>query len=613
MAHISEGAKTLRIEKKLVDNIDNLSELTDGFSDVLLIRLPALANLADFEQPLQSVSSAVALAASKLNKSAVLIVVGEIIDLISVQSALPPDLRYQLWIAIKKVQPASFDSKHLPNAHFGALVCTRYPQSLKHIKTRIKYTYCPTCDKTTKDYGGKKHTYHSDGTLISDVWRDITCDLSGDISDLTARFADLFGLEPYSTLLVLDCSRIQNQRQPAMPFTGLQEANAFPDAQGNRIICGDCIEELRRLPSNSVDFAFADPPYNLRKKYAGYGDDREIQGYFQWCDSWIEEVARVLKPGRTFALLNIPLWSVRHFAFAQKLLQFQNWIVWDALSFPVRLIMPAHYTVLCFSKGEPRDLPGLVNQADMTKPSSAAYNFDSLRPLAEGFCLRSACVDKRMRLKVNDKESLTDLWSDIHRLKHNSRRVDHPCQLPPQLMYRLISIFTKENELVLDCFNGAGTTTLSAQQIRRRYFGIENSLDYCVVARQRHNEISQGIDPFRKEERALTAKNSPVARLPKQKYKVTKKTLQLDVKRIAQQIGHMPTRNEVVEMSNYPITYFDSYFVSWGEVTAAARTNGMTEKRDANSSVEYSETQVHQLRLLDRSSKPHRKRKPKQK
>lgn len=88
------------------------------------------------------------------------------------------------------------------------------------------------------------------------------------------------------------------------------------------------------------------------------------------------------------------------------------------------------------------------------------------------------------------------------------------------------------------------------------------------------------VDPFRKEERELTAKNSPVPRLRKQKYEVSKKILQLEVKRIAQELGRLPTREEVEREGQYPIKYYDEYFVSWGEVCAAARTTGMTEIRD---------------------------------
>ena len=565
MAHFSENASSLVVNSILIEDLDCLPQLANAFTDVCVIRLPALNAPCDFDRPLQNIDAVISRVASCLGKDAVLVVVGEICDLMRVEMAIPSETRYQHWVAIKKSTPTKIDTHHIDNEHFGLLIHTRYKQSLKHSKTRVHYTYCPTCDRTTKDYGGKKHTYHAEGTMLSDVWRDISCNLQDDISPLIARLSDLFGIDPYRQLLLLDCSRLGLQRGNAPKQLVITKETQLPLEKSNRIVQGDCIAELKRLPDNSVDFVFADPPYNLHKQYQGYSDDLEIQKYFEWCDEWITEIVRVLKPGRTFALLNIPLWSVRHFQFAQTVLQFQNWIVWDALSFPVRLIMPAHYTILCFSKGEPRELPGFAGQAGITKPRTASITFDALKPLAAGYCLRADCVANRLRKKVDDRAALTDVWGDIHRVKHNSRRVNHPCQLPPQLMYRLISIFTKQDEVVLDCFNGAGTTTLSAHQIKRRYIGIEHSAEYCEVTRKRHKEILDGRDPFRKEDRKLTAKNSPVARLPKQKYKVSKKVLQLDVRRIAQELGHIPTRDEVLGLSQYPINYFDNYFVSWDQ------------------------------------------------
>jgi len=435
------------------------------------------------------------------------------------------------------------------------------------------------CDKTTKDYGGKKHTYHEYGTLISDVWRDLECDLEEDISPVVSRLADLFGGKPYNEIVVLDLRNLHKKRESSKDPALDTKEKRLPSHLTNKIVTGDCLYELRKIPSNSVDFAFADPPYNLGKGYLGYTDDLKVKEYFGWCHKWIFEMARVLKPGRTFSVLNIPLWAIRHFQFAKTFLRYQNWIVWDALAFPVRLIMPAHYSILCFSKGKPRELPGPVNhQVEIALPS-APKTFRALEPLADGYCLRSDCSEWRQRAVINDRGSLADFWSDIHRLKHNSRRVDHPCQLPAHLMFRLITIFTNPDELVLDCFNGAGTTTLAAHLLNRRYFGIEKSKEYCGMARKRHAEISRGLDPFRKEDRILKAKNSPVPRLLKQKYKIPKKTLQMEVKRIAIKLGRIPNREELKEYGKFSIDYYDRYFVSWGEVIAAARTTGMRETR----------------------------------
>lgn len=579
MAHISENAIPLKVNEITVRTKTDIFNATSQFNDVCVVRLPAFGDTQTVQSHLENIGSLVKDVAQSLGENATLVILGEVVDLVQIQSGMPPSTRYQLWIAIKRTKLKSLNNKSLSQHHFGALVYSRYDASLHHTKTRVAYTYCPVCNKTTKDYGGKKHTYHEYGTALSDVWRDITADLEGDISSVISRIHDLFALDVYKEMNILDFRGLNLKRVPQSRIPVSNHSNEISSKLVNKILQGDTLETLSNLPDNSIDFVFADPPYNLSKAYNTYSDDLEIIEYFKWCDNWISESARVLKPGHTLAILNIPLWAVRHFMYAKTILNFQNWIVWDALAFPVRQIMPAHYSLLCFTKGESRELPGLVGDAGTVNVTTASKAFNSLKPMEEGYCLRNTCINNRLKNKIDDRGRLTDLWWDIHRLKHNSRRVDHPCQLPPQLMYRIISVFTKEGEIVLDPFNGAGTTTLAAHQLQRKYIGIDISEKYCQIAKDRHEEIIKGLDPFRKEERILTAKNSPVRRMVKQKYLVPKKTLQLEVKRIALMLGHLPTREEVIQHSKYPIKYYDDYFVSWGEVCAAARTTGMSEDR----------------------------------
>jgi DNA modification methylase len=479
---------------------------------------------------------------------------------------LERSLQFQLWITVKTSEP-QISVGCLPENHAALLILSKYRGALRHTKTRIGYSYCPTCGKTTKDYGGKKHTYHEYGTLMSDVWRDISVNLQEDASGVIDRLQDMFGLEPHRTLSLHDWR--DGTQQSSAQQTAILEPVDFgalhEEILQSSLINGDCLEQLALIPDNSADFCFADPPYNLKKRYDRWDDALESRDYFVWCDEWLSELARVLKPGRTLAVLNIPLWAVRHFTKLSSIpgLHFQNWIAWEGLSLPVRMIMPAHYGIVCFSKGQPRALPMSLSGA--------------LEPLADGFCLRATCVRNRNRTRRIDRTALTDLWSDVHRLKHNSRRVDHPCQLPPLLMERLIAAFTNPGELVLDPFNGSGTTTLVAAQMKRRYVGIELSQDYHALTQGRHVELEAGVNPFGKNETVPRTKNNLVPRVKAQRYEVSKKTLQLEVKLITKDLGHIPTRAEVAQFSSYPLEYFDAYFKSWAEVTAAARTTGMTE------------------------------------
>lgn len=577
MAHLSENSKSLQIINRKILDLAELDAASRGYNGACVLLLHQ-RDMSDYSVPLEMTASIVKTVAKNLEGDSVLAILGEVGDLVEAASSVSEYLRYQVWVAIKRETPLSYDMRSLPHHHIGLLILSKYQPSLRHTKTRIRYSYCPACDKTSKDYGGKKHTYHEIGTLISDVWRDIT--YSDDNPDpIIERLADLFGLPPYNELRVFDLRAKEFSLVKHVMMPTVKEKKISEKSIGNQLYQGDCLERLKQLPSNSIDFAFADPPYNLQKSYLGYKDDLKVADYFNWCDQWLNEMARVLKPGHTLALLNIPICSIRHYQYLHSILEFQNWIVWDALSFPVRLIMPAHYTILCFTKGTSRELPGLVGKSGTNGHNGHSIESQSLKPMAEGYCLRSSCLEKRQRENINDRGELTDLWWDIHRLKHNTRRVDHPTQLPPQLLYRLISVFTIPEETVLDCFNGSGTTTLTSEQIGRSYIGIEKSATYHKLSLQRHQEIESGLDPFRKATRKLTAKNSPVPRLAKQKYLVPKKTLQLEVKRISKKLSRLPSRDDVIKFSRYPIKLYDSYFVSWGEVCAAARTTGMSEDR----------------------------------
>jgi len=599
MTHLSENSTRLDVRYISLADRNYDSEQLAGVIDVAIILLPILKQ-GQRNNPTGLIKDILDTVTERLGEKSTLVIIGEVPDLVHAHAHLSFSMTYQLWIAIKRRTPRIFDDRTaLAEQHFGALVHTKYSGTLKHTKTRIKYTYCPVCEKTTKDYGGKKHTYNSYGTLISDVWRDISANLDENLDVVIDRFADLFGIDDYRELVVFDhrqaSSPLSIAEKPSIYLSQPSFLSSFqPKLNESKLLLGDALDVLQELPNNSVDFVFADPPYNLSKKYSNYSDDLSIAEYFNWCDEWISELARVLKPGRTCAILNIPLWDIRHFLHLEKELLFQNWIVWDALSFPVRLIMPAHYGILCFTKGPSRQLPGLVDDEDFILPNSSKA-FLPLAPLADGYCVRPTCIKARRLMGTDDRKILSDLWSDIHRLKHNSRRVDHPCQLPPQLLYRLITIFTRPNEIVLDCFNGAGTTSLAAHQLNRQYIGIELSEKYHNIALSRHEEIKAGINPFRKAKRKLTEKNSPVERMPSRKYEIPKKTLQLEVRRVANELGKLPSRDEMIHYGKYPIRYYDEYFVSWGEVCAAARNDGMSEEKSRG---EKSSGKIRQLSMF---------------
>lgn len=567
MKHLGENEKPLKTKEIILSKFDKINDHVDAKEAYLwLIRLPS-RNQKLSESVINEIRSFIDI----LPEKSVISFISHPYTTANLFIELNDVINYQLWIPIKLNKEIKRES-YLNCAHDELLILSKYEGSLNHVKLRTAYTYCPFCERTTKDYGGKKHLYNEFGTLMSDIWREIEYESDGELDNILNRMADLFSVDELSRMNLIDLLDSQIDLYSPKESSSKNKADVNFNGLSNHssLINADSLDALKDIPSNSMDFCYADPPYNIDKKYDTWDDSLEIEEYFDWCDKWLDELARVLKPGRTCAILNIPVYAIRHFKFLDTTLNFQDWIVWEALSLPVRNIMPAHYSIICFTKGESRALPGHRNKK---------IN-ESLLTQKQWYCSRQSCKRKRKRIKANDHEFVSNIWWDIHRLKHNSKRVDHPTQLPPALMKRLISLFTNEDEIVLDPFNGAGTTTLCADILDRKYIGIEISEKYHNMTVNRHSEISSGLDPFRKKNKVPKAKNSRVKRIKKRNYKVPKKKLQLDVRRIAKKIGEIPAREQVKEHSNYPIKFYDDYFIDWGEVTAAARTTGMSEMRE---------------------------------
>ena len=570
MPHLSEDAHKLKTK-----NINEL-EVNSNQPNVWFIHLPYFISLNDIVDKTNLYEDLNCFINKIPDNSTILILTSPVVAADYLSDYESKETKINLWISIKLNEPIKRQN-NLEQHHATLVILTKYSSSLKHTKTRIGYTYCPACNKTTKDYGGKKHLYHEFGTLMSDVWRDINYDPNGDAENIINRLTDLFGIKGfYSHLFVMDLRRtlamdFENRDNP-LNLMNLETNDFIYNGQNESLLInGDSLEVLQNIPTGSIDYCFADPPYNLKKKYETWDDDLDIEDYFSWCDRWISEISRVLKPGGILSILNIPLWSIRHFKHLKSIgeLQFHDWITWEGLSLPVRMIMPSNYVIINFSKGQSKTLP-LTGIND-------SFN-ESIYALKESFCSRKSCVNKRKKNLIQDRELITNLWWDVHRLKHNSRRVDHPCQLPPLLMKRLIETYTNKGDIVLDPFNGAGTTTLVADLLQRKYVGIELDNYYHNIAKERHVEISSGIDPFRKNDDVPKSKNSTVLRM-NGKYNVSKKKLQLYIKDLSIQLGHLPNRDEVVKDDKFPIEYFDNYFLNWAEVCAAARTTGMTELR----------------------------------
>jgi site-specific DNA-methyltransferase (adenine-specific) len=277
---------------------------------------------------------------------------------------------------------------------------------------------------------------------------------------------------------------------------------------------------------------FADPPYNLRKGYNDYEDSLADISYIDWCNQWLAGMAKSLSPGGSLFVLNLPKWALHHAAFLNGILEFRHWIVWDALSDPRGKLMPAHYALLYYTK------PGSKPVFNYSPLGVKAKSESVIPPDSPRYCLRAACIRNRKARGDDGRVELSDVWFDIHRLKHKRDRDAHPCQLPEKLMERIIRLTTNRGGLVFDPFCGAGTTAIAAAKLGRHFVVVDTDPKYVRItneklAAMKHNSKANG---------ELTVPRNSIKR---PRGPNSKKAIELYLQNLARKLGRVPTEEEV--------------------------------------------------------------------
>ncbi len=225
----------------------------------------------------------------------------------------------------------------------------------------------------------------------------------------------------------------------------------------------DCLTILPLIKNDRIDTIFADPPFNLGKSYGARVDDRKSEKlYTEWCHHWIDECIRILKPGGSLFVYNLPRWNIELGNYLLwRGLTFRDWIAISikfGLPIPGRLY-PAHYSLVYFSKGKPKTFHNIRTPIKTCR-----------------HCGRELKDYGGHRIAMNPNGvNLTDVWDDIPPVRHRKfkstkRRAN---QLSTKLLSRVVQLSTKTGDLVLDPFGGSGTTFDVCERLRRHWVGIE--------------------------------------------------------------------------------------------------------------------------------------------
>lgn len=251
----------------------------------------------------------------------------------------------------------------------------------------------------------------------------------------------------------------------------------------NKIICGDCIEVLDRAPAGWADLIFADPPFNIGYQYDKYRDKLKSEKYISWTRDWMAACVRVLSESGSFYIAIGDDYAAHVRLIGEQLgLTLRNWIIWHyTFGQQTKLkFARAHTHIFYFIKDPDKYV---FNDWAVRVPSDRQIRYNDRRANPSG--------------KLPD-----DVWNEYSRVcgTFKERQRWHPCQMPETLLARIIAVSSNEGDLVLDPFNGSGTTTVTAAKLDRRYCGVELSENYAKNARQRIEAIETRRNGFPQRE-----------------------------------------------------------------------------------------------------------------
>lgn len=237
-------------------------------------------------------------------------------------------------------------------------------------------------------------------------------------------------------------------------------------------ICGDAVEELKKIESKSIDLIITDPPYNLNKDYGNTKDKLEFEEYLEFSRAWLSECKRVLTDnGTIYVFMGMRFISYIYIILEQELnLHFNSWITWYYTQGigKTKGFSPRHDDILMFTMNSNR------------------YTFN----------LNDVRVPQKFYRSVNNMRGANpgNVWEFSHMHYCNGNRLNHPTQKPEGLYERMVLASSNEGDVVLDPFVGSGTAMRVCQQTGRNCIGIDINEDYINMAKERLSREFLGFD-----------------------------------------------------------------------------------------------------------------------
>lgn len=249
----------------------------------------------------------------------------------------------------------------------------------------------------------------------------------------------------------------------------------------NSIYTMDCIDFLKKIDNGFVDLAVLDPPYNLKK--ADWDTFKSEKKFLEWTFLWIDTLLPKLKDAGSLYIFNTPYncaFILQH--LVSKEMKYQNWITWDkrdGLGASKRKYSNGQETILFF-----------------TKSNKYIFNYESIRVPYES-TERIQAAEKTGILKNGKRwypnpngRFCGEVWhfaSERHKTKINGKvqKLDHITPKPFDLIERIIKASSNENDIVMDCFVGSGTTAVAAKKLSRNFICADSNAQFVETAKKK--------------------------------------------------------------------------------------------------------------------------------
>ena len=218
-----------------------------------------------------------------------------------------------------------------------------------------------------------------------------------------------------------------------------------------KLILGDCLEEIKNIPEESVDLLVSDPPYNQGYHYSGYHDDLSEDEY--------KGLLRSVFAGRKSVIIHYPEETINYLSQLGKCEEVVAWVYNSNTA-------KQHRSITWWN----------------CKPNFRKLGQDYKNP-----------NDKRIAKRISEgkRARLYDWW-EINQVKNVSKDFNHPCPIPLEIARRIILLTTKRGDTICDPFMGSGTTGVVCKELGRHFIGIEIDKDYFEVAKRRIESVCAG-------------------------------------------------------------------------------------------------------------------------